>query len=100
MRLEMKSPLFNTIIHDYFDSAPVLKKSRVYEVLELMPKGAIHHVHLAAAPCLEWYVKLTYNEHVYLNEREKLFKVVVNSSDVEEGYMQCTEMRKFWKTGE
>ena len=40
-----------------------------------MPKGALHHLHTTAAPSTDFYIKLTYNEAVYFNEREKLFKV-------------------------
>lgn len=40
-----------------------------------MPKGGLHHVHTTAAPSVDFYLKLTYNDSVYFNEREKLFKV-------------------------
>ena len=40
-----------------------------------MPKGGLHHIHTTAAPSADFYVKLTYNDFVYFNEREKLFKV-------------------------
>jgi hypothetical protein len=40
-----------------------------------MPKGGLHHVHTTAAPAVDLYVKLTYNDFVYFNEREKIFKV-------------------------
>ena len=40
-----------------------------------MPKGGLHHLHTTAAPSVDFYIKLTYNDAVYFNEREKLFKV-------------------------
>jgi hypothetical protein len=40
-----------------------------------MPKGGLHHLHTTAAPSVDFYVKLTYNDAVYFNERERLFKV-------------------------
>lgn len=40
-----------------------------------MPKGGLHHLHTTAAPAVEFYLKLTYNDSVYFNEREKMFKV-------------------------
>ena len=52
-----------------------MKNSRLYEVLEKMPKGGLHHLHTTAAPSVAFYIKLTYNESVYFNEREKMFKV-------------------------
>lgn len=32
-------------------------------------------MHTTAAPAVDLYVKLTYNDFVYFNEREKIFKV-------------------------
>ena len=52
-----------------------MKNSKLYEVLNLMPKGGLHHLHTTAAPSVDFYLKLTYNESVYFNEREKMFKV-------------------------
>jgi len=40
-----------------------------------MPKGGLHHLHTTAAPSVDFYIQLTYNDAVYFNEREKLFKV-------------------------
>ena len=40
-----------------------------------MPKGGLHHLHTTAAPSVDFYVSLTYNDFVYFNEREKIFKV-------------------------
>lgn len=40
-----------------------------------MPKGGLHHIHTTAAPSVDFYVNLTYNDAVYYNEREKMFKV-------------------------
>ena len=57
-----------------------------------MPKGGLHHIHTTAAPSADFYVKLTYNDFVYFNEREKLFKVVPVCSDhiilIREGTMK------------
>lgn len=72
-----------------------------------MPKGGLHHVHTTATPSIEFYIKLTYNDSVYFNEREKLFKVApvillkfilfnVQKGCDEDGFIKCTEMRKFW----
>jgi hypothetical protein len=40
-----------------------------------MPKGAIHRLHTIAGPNIDFYIKLTYNDNVYYNERDNLFKV-------------------------
>ena len=47
-----------------------------------MPKGGLHHIHTTAAPSVDFYVKLTYNDSVYFNERENLFKVAPVSTFV------------------
>ncbi len=47
-----------------------MKNSKLYKVLEQMPKGALHHLHTTAAPTAEFYVSLTYKDFVYFNERE------------------------------
>lgn len=52
-----------------------MKKSTLYEILDVMPKGGLHHLHTTAAPSVDCYVKLTYNEAVYFNERDRMFKV-------------------------
>lgn len=40
-----------------------------------MPKGGNLHVHSTAANLLDSYVKITYDDRVYYNEKERLFKV-------------------------
>ena len=62
-----------------------------------MPKGGLHHLHTTAAPSVDFYLKLTYNDFVYFNEREKLFKVAPKGLD-EDGFVKCTEMRKYWSS--
>ena len=62
--------------------------SELYKVLDLMPKGALHHVHTTAAPNVDFYIKLTYNDCVYFNERERMFRV----APVSFGYYQCFRM--------
>lgn len=52
-----------------------MKNSSLYEIFDGMPKGGLHHLHVSAAPSADFYVKLTYHDFVYFNEREKLFKV-------------------------
>jgi len=64
-----------------------------------MPKGAIHHIHTTAANPVDAYLKLTYDERVYYNNREKLFKVFPKHDGVPEGYLKCTTMRDFKPVG-
>lgn len=61
-----------------------------------MPKGGLHHVHTTAAPHVDVFIELTYDPVTYYNEREGLFKVFVNRANVQDGYVQCKEMRAFY----
>jgi hypothetical protein len=71
----LKDDNFNIVIHDYFTHFDRLRNSKLYKIFDAMPKGGLHHVHTTAAPAVDLYVKLTYNNFVYFNEREKIFKV-------------------------
>ena len=66
-------------------------------------------MYTVAAPSIEFYLKLTYNESVYFNEREGLFKVapvsdiaiiLIQKGLNEGGFVKCAEMRRFWSTAE
>lgn len=71
----LKDDNFNIVVHDYFTHFDKLRNSKLYQIFDKMPKGGLHHVHTTAAPAVDLYVKLTYNDFVYFNEREKIFKV-------------------------
>ena len=75
LKLELADNKYNIAIHNFFETRPKLLKSRLYEMLVAMPKGALHHLHTTASPSGDFYLKLTYDDAVYYNEREKLFKV-------------------------
>ena len=50
-------------------------KSDIYKVFELLPKGAVHNLHLAGAVQADQLLKLTYEDCVYFSQRDKYFKV-------------------------
>lgn len=52
-----------------------MKQSKLYEVLNHMPKGGLLHLHTTSASSVEAYLELTYEECVYFNERELKFLV-------------------------
>ena len=79
----------------YFDNYKKLKESKVYEALNAMPKPVVHHLHLTAAAPVDYLVKLTYQDHVYFNDRDYLFKVSKNGIN-EDGFMKTTTLRKHW----
>jgi len=56
------------------------------EALHIMPKTAIHHIHMSCAVPVKFLIKLTYEEYVYLNENTRMFKVSKNGV-LEEGYV-------------
>lgn len=76
-----------------------MRNSKLYYILDAMPKGGLHHLHTTAAPSVECYVRLTYNPAVYFNEREKIFKVAPKGLD-EDGYLRCVDMRRFYSSPE
>ena len=70
--------------------------TQLYQALDKMPKGGLHHVHTTAAPHVDVFVELTYDPVTYYNEREGLFKVFVCPDLKEDGFVQCQEMRSFY----
>jgi adenosine deaminase CECR1 len=91
------NPLFNVVIRDFYENRETVENSKLFEVLDKMPKGAIHHIHTSAAPPIEVYMSLTYDPMVFYNEREKLFKIFPKTHMKEDGYVSCVEMRAFSK---
>lgn len=94
LKEELVNPMFNVVIRDFYDNRGKVESSKLYEVLDRMPKGALHHIHTSAAPPVATYVKLTYDPIVYFNEREGLFKVFPQH-EKEDGYVSCVEMRNY-----
>jgi hypothetical protein len=85
----------NRTIHNYFTNKAVMETSKLFKMLNQMPKGAIHHIHTTAANPIDAYLKLTYDDRTYYNQREDLFKVYPKHKDVKEGYIQTTVLRSF-----
>lgn len=63
------------ITGNFYDKCEIVKNSKIYEALNMMPKPAVHHFHLTAGATLDFLIKLTYYDHVYYNDRTLLFKV-------------------------
>jgi hypothetical protein len=59
----------------YYDKYEKLKASKLYEALTVMPKPAVHHLHITAGAPVDYLIKLTYEDFVYYNDRAQLFKV-------------------------
>jgi adenosine deaminase CECR1 len=85
----------NRAIHSFFEHKETMENSALFRALNKMPKGAIHHLHTSAAIPVDAYVQLTYDERVYFNQRDRIFKVYPKHQDVPEGYIQCTKLREF-----
>ena len=81
---------YNTTIHNFFKHKEMLEKSALFKALNVMPKGAIHHIHTSAANPISAYLKLTYDDKTYFSQRDSLFKVYPKHQDVADGYVQCT----------
>ena len=83
-------------IHDFYEVKDKLMQTQLYQILCKMPKGGLHHVHTTAAPHVDVFIELTYDDVTYYNEREGLFKVFQNPVNKEDGFVQCNEMRSFY----
>ena len=77
----------------YYDKLPGLLKSDLYNCLDVMPKPAIHHIHLTAACPVDFLIqKLTYYDIVYFNQKDQMFKVSKNGC-TEPGYIKTNHLR-------
>ncbi len=59
----------------YYDKYKKIQRSDVFKAIYAMPKPAVHHVHYTALAPVDLLIKLTYKNHVYLNERAGQFRV-------------------------
>lgn len=96
MKNSLVTPLYNVTIHDFYEVKDKLMQTQLYQILCKMPKGGLHHVHTTAAPHVDVFIELTYDDVTYYNEREGLFKVFQNPVNKEDGFVQCNEMRSFY----
>lgn len=83
------------ITGNFYDKYQKVKASKLYDAFDQMPKPAVHHLHLSAAPPLDYLIKLTYYDHVYFNDKAGLFKVTKNQFR-EDGYIPINDLRKYW----
>lgn len=97
-RSQLDNPDYNAAIRDFYANRKTIESSKLYELLNCMPKGAIHHIHTSAAPPVDEYLKLTYDPIVYYNEREKIFRIYPKGEEQrDDGYISCCEMRSWVK---
>ena len=94
LKVDLCNPMYNVVLHDFFDNKEKIEKSLLFKVLDAMPKGGLHHIHTTAAPHVDTYIELTYEKETHYNEREGLFKVFPDMHH-EDGYMPTTVMREF-----
>jgi len=87
-------------IGDYYSKLPFLLKSDLYDCLNVMPKPAVHHIHLTAAVKVDFLVsKILYYDHVYFNREEQMFKVTKKVVS-EPGYVKVNELRQYWSSSQ
>jgi len=81
----------------YYDKLKSLQDSPLYECLNLMPKPAVHHIHLTAACNIDFLVqKLCYYDFVYFNQKQQMFKVSKKGCDLP-GFVRVNNLRKYWE---
>lgn len=94
--LLQKDPTINT--GNYYEKLPGLLSSDLYDCLNVMPKPAVHHIHLSAACPLEFLVgKLAYYDYVYYNQKDQKFIVNKRGCD-KPGYIRTNHLRQYWKS--
>ena len=96
---QLITPMYSVVVRDFYETRSQVENSTLYQILDKMPKGALHHIHTSAAPPVDVYVKLTYDPIVYFNEREGIFKVFPQH-EKEDGYVSCVEMRNYSSSAE
>lgn len=80
----------------YYDKLDKLLGSKLYECLKMMPKPAVHHIHLTASCSIQFLIdKLCMYDHVYYSEKEQNFKVSKKGCDLP-GYVQVNTLRQYW----
>ncbi|KAM9823940.1 adenosine deaminase 2-A [Neosynchiropus ocellatus] len=63
---EMAGPLFPPALH-FFKAKPLIQRSRIFQLLQKMPKGAALHIHSSSLVSAEWLVKnATYRPNCYI----------------------------------
>lgn len=72
-----------------------MENNALFKMLNTMPKGALHHIHTTAANTIDSYVELTYDDRVYFNARDGLFKVYPKHQNVANGYIPTKTLREF-----
>ena len=79
-------------IGGYYEKLQSLLDSPLYELLKIMPKPAVHHVHLTAAASLDFLLSLTYKDCVYYSQRANEFFVSANGCE-KEGFIKVNTLR-------
>lgn len=61
-----RNPQYFNLSHSYFDYKDAMKRSRVYQIIQAMPKGAILHLHGNSILGPDYFLKITYKEHLFI----------------------------------
>jgi len=80
----------------FYESKKIVENSKIYDVLQKMPKGAQLHSHVAAAFPMDVFINLTYNDNVYFNMEDNRI-IVLESGEEKSGYFTCNSFRKNWQ---
>lgn len=84
---------------DFFKEVASLKDSQLYQFLDRMPKGGLHHLHTGSTPSAEFYVSLTYQDSCYYDPEKKIFKVSTKPVS-DPRFKKCNELRKEYSSPE
>ena len=99
LREQMITKDHSLVIGEYYDKLDSLTQSQLYKCLQMMPKPAVHHVHLTACASLDFLIHLTYKDCVYYSQKANEFAVSAKGCS-KEGFIKVNTLRQYWKDPE
>lgn len=67
LKEQFKNPMYDATIHNFYSVKDELMKSKLYDLLNKMPKGGLHHIHTTAAVPLDAYFECTKDDATYFS---------------------------------
>ena len=95
LRDKIASKDYSCTINKFKELHEFIQQSEIYKAIDLMPKGAIHHIHSTACIPIDAFIEITKEDIVYFNDRTKLLKCYPKPVNIDPHYVKCNDLRKF-----
>lgn len=95
LRDVISSKDYSCTINRFKELHHIILESDIYRALNIMPKGAIHHIHSTASIPIEAFIEITKEDFVYYNDRDKLLKCYPKQTNIDPYYVKCNDLRNF-----